>query len=102
MKLIHSKGDFLNLPGHFSDGNIFSSVVIRDGFNKKYKYVEAELKISDCTRPIELSFSFETDEEKRNNIHKIDVMIENLKQFRKALIKANKVKTKRYDDTSND
>lgn len=56
--------------------------------------LQAELKISDCSRTITLDFNAGSDAQTRKDrIAKLDNMIDGLKKFRTALAKADKAAT---------
>ena len=88
-KIIHHKVDLLNLPGFYSDATIFSTIR-SDG-----RWTSAEIDIRDCFKKISFEFDFETAGDKKNNLHKVDTLIKHLQQFRKALVKAHKIKPKK-------
>lgn len=77
----------LNLPGHHSTGAIVAEVVTA-GPGRYDTY--ATVQISDCDRKVTLSFQPEDVNEHENDLHKVDVMIDCLKKFRRGLVKAQK------------
>lgn len=67
------------------------TVNVREGGSvngRKYKYVDTELSISDCTRTINLDFDVASAREARAAIKKIDLLIDELQKFRSAMIEA--------------
>ena len=50
----------------------------------------ATVQISDCDRKINLEFSPGDLDSHENDLHKVDVMIESLRKFRRGLVKAQK------------
>lgn len=49
----------------------------------------AAIHISDCDRKVTISFEL-AEESHANNLYKVDTMINSLKAFRRALVKAQK------------
>lgn len=90
---VHSRGDFLNKPFHHSDGTIFSSLVVEKENGNKNSYInwEAQFRMSDCNRTIDLNFYLNDEEDHENNLYKVDVMINHLKEFKRALERGGKL-----------
>lgn len=85
---VHSKGDFLNLPFQHSDGTIFTSVIYDEG---RYNTPDITCQFRDCSHSIHLSMNVDTEDDLENSLHKVDVIVNNLKEFREALIKVRKL-----------
>ena len=83
-KKIEGKRALLNLPGYQSTAAIVAEVVT-DEYG-----AEASVQISDCTRKISLEFYAGRQEDHENNLHKVDTMLDALRVFRRALVKAQK------------
>lgn len=72
------------MPGHHSTAAIVAEVHFGD-FSP-----DASIHISDCSRKIMLEFSPHNRETHENDLHKVDTMIDVLKAFRRALLKAQR------------
>ena len=88
-KVIFSKREFLNLPGHHSMANIVASITKDrdDDIEKGNRWVDIHLGVADCSRTISLAFDYYTKEDRDNALHKVDTMINTLTEFREALEK---------------
>lgn len=88
-KVIFSKREFLNLPGHHSMANIVTSITKErdDDVEKGNRWVDIHLGIADCSRTISLVIDYYTKEDRQNALHKVDTMINTLTEFREALEK---------------
>lgn len=74
------------MPGHHSDAAIFCSVVVED--NGTYVQSEVNLKMNDCNRIIHLTVEIGDDDEcYQNALYKVEALIRNLQELRKALPK---------------
>ena len=82
---------FLNHKGHHSNAFIFAEIVKSNVKNRKTKKVEywreADLKIGDCDRIVNLSMDLHSISEAKNALYKLDILINSLVSFRKAFIK---------------
>ena len=81
----------LNLPGHHSTAAIVAE--IENTVVTGEEYPDACFQISDCNRSISLDFESlhryyddPREDVMANDIHKIDVMLDALKAFRKGLL----------------
>ena len=88
-KVIFSKREFLNLPGHHSMANIVASITkYRDeDVEKGNRWIDIHLGIADCNRTITLAIDYDGEEDRKNALYKVDTMINTLTEFRKALEK---------------
>ncbi len=75
----------LNLPGMHSVASIVGEVDLAD------EYLTTVCSISDCSRVIHLEFAYGTNDDRENNLYKIDTMIDVLRQFRKGVVRANAI-----------
>jgi len=75
--------EFLNLPGHESSAHIIAQVV--DTRGQKYPSMDIVLDIADCSRKIGLNFYMHDEETAKNAMHKINLLIDQLNEFRKHL-----------------
>lgn len=92
-KILYHKKEFLNQDDHLSDASIFTTIkresyeaVREDGSDgETNSYLSTELKIRDCDKAVYLDVSIDTPENKLNTLHKIDVLINHLQQFKQAI-----------------
>lgn len=77
--------EFLNLPGSHAGAYIIANVEDTKG-ERGYPYLS--LTISDCSRQIHLAFDLDSSEARRNDFHKIDLLINTLTDFRQAMVQA--------------
>lgn len=68
--------EFLNKPGFESTGFVFTEVTEDETW--------LSLTIGDCSRQISLTFNLGSEGASDNSFYKIDLLIDTLKQFRKA------------------
>lgn len=66
------------------EGTAFIEASIEDSYSK---YKDSTLNISDCNKKISLDFSFHTQKEKKEKLKKLDLLINELKEFKLALEK---------------
>ena len=87
-KVIFSKREFLNLPGHHSMANIVADIKKYSGDEEKgERWIEIHVGIADCNRTISLAFDYDDKEGRDNSLHKVDTLINTLTEFREALEK---------------
>jgi hypothetical protein len=80
---------FLNRPGHYAGAYVIAEVPD----TASCRSVDCDhrscfwpvLRISDCSRSIDLDFEVATAAERRNSLYKLDVLIGTLIEFRAAL-----------------
>ena len=90
-KIIFSKREFLNLPGHHSMANIVTDIKKYNGDEEKgERWIDIHVGIADCNRSISLAFDYEDKEGRENSLHKVDTLINVLTEFREALEKEMK------------
>jgi len=77
---------FLNKKGYHSNAFIFAEILKNTASEKKKKNVwrDTQLKISDCDRIVNLSMDISNLKLAANSIHKLDVLIDTLQQFKRA------------------
>lgn len=80
----------LNKPGFHSTAAIAAHVKAPRCYNKKGRYIDGTITISDCIRAIDLDVSGTKPEDYDNALYKIDTLISVLTEFRKAYVKARK------------
>jgi len=89
----YSGREFLNKPGYnagaFVRAEVFREYMELVRGDRKGEILEsshADVEIADCYKRIGLVFDFETHENRVNSVHKIDVLITVLTEFREALV----------------
>jgi hypothetical protein len=82
-KVIHHKAEFLNKPGFHSDASILTCISVEQ--ESDYPYWNAELRIRDCNDVVSMNCSLEDTDDLENLLNKIEIMINNLKEFKKKL-----------------
>lgn len=82
---------FLNKKGHHSNAFIYAeiskNVSSSKNKDKSNYWRDTELKIGDCDRIVNLSMDLNSLNSASNSIHKLDILINTLKAFKKAFIK---------------
>jgi len=90
-KFFYSK-EFLNLDGHFDISAFFGEISLCIREDEKGKeagfWTECMLKIANCTTVLQLDFLLDQEEDYRNSLHKVDVLIDNLIKFKKGMMTA--------------
>lgn len=77
--ILHSKGSFLNKPGHHSDATIQTYVAV---ISKTYGIdFSNSIRIRDCHHTITLATDGESREDYLNTKAKVSLIIKQLKQF---------------------
>jgi hypothetical protein len=88
--VIFDRKEFLNLAGHNGQANIVANIVKDrwgDVSDKLNRSVDIKLDFADCSRVISMDFDIDDEYARENSIHKVDVLLDVLKDFRKVLIK---------------
>lgn len=88
-KLYYSRR-FLNKKGHHSTAFVFSEVTktfCKNTKGKNVSYIDADLKISDCDRVINLSIELNTKRSTNNTLHKLDTLISTLQELKSIILK---------------
>ena len=95
--VIFDRKEFLNLPGHNGMANIVANIVGQDrryGRKKEdddlYRHVYCKLDFADCDRRVSMEIEVEDEYSRENALHKVDVLIDVLTEFRVALEKETK------------
>lgn len=95
---VHGKRSLLNRPGYNSTAAIVAEIedteTWPDGKNGEGVEIttrwgaqpSATLRISDCDRAVSLDLDFDTAEDWRNTLYKVDTMIDALVQMRNGLL----------------
>lgn len=91
MKRVYGKRALLNQPGF--EG---TAAIVAELAENKYGW-EVDLKISDCNRVVCLAIcdpaADETDDERFfNDLEKVDIMINALKDFRKGMLRVRRLR----------
>lgn len=96
-KILYRVRKFINQKGNHSTALLFVEFwkhVNRGSINKKTKkrrkdhiWYDAELKISDCDRIINLSIDCHNRRSVKNTLYKLDLLINTLKEFRNIFAK---------------
>lgn len=79
---------FLNKPGHHAGAYVLAEVEDSTKHKKGkhgWPYVHVDLTLADCSRVVSLDFDLSTSRQRANSLHKIDLLVESLTQFRDAL-----------------
>jgi hypothetical protein len=80
---------FLNRPGHHAGAYVLAAVEdstkLKQDPNGLWPWVEVSLTLADCSRVVGFDFELETASERRNSLHKIDLLAETLNRFQEAL-----------------
>ena len=84
---------FLNRPGHHAGDYILIDVPATSGTEAEYDNIVFEL--ADCHRRARLDFPLWDAEDRRNSLHKADVLVESMLRFREALAAAAAVAARR-------
>jgi hypothetical protein len=79
---------FLNKPGYHAGAYVLAEV---DDSTKHKKgkhgwpYVHVDLTLADCNRVVSFDFDLSSARQRANSLHKIDLLVDCLIQFREAL-----------------
>ncbi|MGH2702105.1 MAG: hypothetical protein ACRDJ2_10065 [Actinomycetota bacterium] len=79
---------FLNRPGYHAGAYVLAQVEDSSKHKKdKYgwPYVHVDLTLADCSRVVSFDFDLSTARQRANSLHKVDVLVDSLIQFRDAL-----------------
>lgn len=95
--VIFERKEFLNLAGHNGMANVVANIV---GSNRNYGYksedddlyrhVYCKLDFADCDRRVSMEIELDDEYSRENALHKVDVLIDVLGEFREALVKEAK------------
>lgn len=79
---------FLNRPGYHAGAYVLAEVEDSTK-HKKGKhggpYVHVDLTLADCSRVVSFDFDLSSAKQRANSLHKINVLVDSLTQFRDAL-----------------
>ncbi len=78
---------FLNPFGYHAGAYVLAAVEDSSSYSSdEYgPFVDIDLTLADCDRVVRFHFDLHTKRARRNSLRKIDLMIDALEQFRKAL-----------------
>lgn len=79
---------FLNKPGHHAGAYVLAEVEDSTKHKKdKYgwPYVHVDLTLADCSRVVSFDFDLSSATHRANSLHKADLLVDSLTQFRDAL-----------------
>jgi hypothetical protein len=90
--VIFERKEFLNLAGHNGMANIVANIIKssygRD--NDNYRTIDCKLDFADCSRVVNMEINLDDEYSRENALHKVDVLIDVLTEFREALVKEGK------------
>lgn len=94
-KKLLSVREFLNLPYNYST----AAIVLKAVLTKEFKddklinvWLDNSFSLSDCNNQINLAFSINDKESFDNSIFKVDTLLDSIRKFKSALIKAREAK----------
>ncbi|MCA1704594.1 MAG: hypothetical protein LC808_15565 [Actinobacteria bacterium] len=79
---------FLNKPGHHAGAYLLAEVEDSRKHKKgkhDWPYVHVDLTLADCSRVVSFDFDLSSARRRANSLHKIDILVDSLIQFRDAL-----------------
>lgn len=79
---------FLNKPGFHAGAYVLAEVEDSTKHKKGkhgWPYVHVDLTLADCSRVVSFDFDLSSAKDRANSLHKINVLVESLIQFREAL-----------------
>lgn len=79
---------FLNKPGFHAGAYVLAEVEDSTKHKKGkhgWPYVHVDLTLADCSRVVSFDFNLSSAQDRANSLHKIDVLVDSLTQFRDAL-----------------
>jgi len=91
--VIFERKEFLNLPGHNGMANVVAQITIDGGYkrnNDDYRHTYCKLDFADCDRRVSMDIDLDDAYSRENAIHKLDVLVDVLTEYRKVLIKEAK------------
>lgn len=99
-KVLFHRKDFINSEGHLSDASICSSIS-RSSYSDEKWFWETELKIRDCSNMVYLELELNGDDERKNTIYKLGVLIDHLNDLQEAILNIKDEAISNSDDTGN-
>lgn len=101
-KKLVSVREFLNLPYNHST----AAMVLKAKLSKEYKddklvhsWLSSDFSISDCDNKIRLAFSIDDKESYENSIFKLDTLMDGIRKFKSAVVKAREAKLEAEQNT---
>ena len=91
--VIFERKEFLNLPGHNGMANVVAQITIDGGYkrnNDDYRHTYCKLDFADCDRRVSMDIDLDDAYSRENAIHKLNVLVDVLTEYRKVLIKEAK------------
>lgn len=79
---------FLNKPGFHAGAYVLAEVEDSRKHKKgkhRWPYVHVDLTLADCSRVVSFDFDLSSARQRANSLHKINVLVDSLTQFRDAL-----------------
>lgn len=79
---------FLNKPGYHAGAYVLAEVEDSTKYKKGkhgWPYVHVDLTLADCSRVVSFDFNLSSSRDRANSLHKIDLLVDSLIQFRDAL-----------------
>lgn len=79
---------FLNKPGYHAGAYVLAEVEDSRKHKKRkhgWPYVHVDLTLADCSRVVSFDFDLSSARRRANSLHKIDLLVDSLIQFRDAL-----------------
>lgn len=79
---------FLNKPGYHAGAYVLAEVEDSTKHKKGkhgWPYVHVDLTLADCSRVVSFDFNLSSARDRANSLHKIDLLVDSLIQFRDAL-----------------
>lgn len=88
VKTFHGGRSMLNLPGHHSTGAITAEIQNTSNWPAdvdRWERPDFIFVIANCDRSISFDVDFDTEEELKNSLYKIDTMVDILRRFRRGV-----------------
>jgi hypothetical protein len=86
---------FLNLEGFNAGAYILAAVEDSSASDDDHPYVDIDLTLADCSRVVSFDFDIDSAPARRNSLHKLNLIIDSLLDFREALIAEAELAEKR-------
>lgn len=85
-RVVFHRADFVNKPGFGEDASIMSQITITERSTLSDRpYWDACLKFRDCNSTVNFDVYVSSTEELDNLIHKVELMISHLRDFKEAV-----------------
>jgi len=94
--VIFERKEFLNLAGHNGMANIVANIVKSNygGNDDDYRGIDCKLDFADCSKVVNMEIGLDDEYSRENAIHKVDVLLDVLTEFREALVKEAKYQSR--------